>query len=339
MIQISVVVPTYNSKEELKKCLAVLTKQTFSADKYEVIIVDDGSTDGTEEAVEEIKKDLKKSMQRNLKYFKQENSGPAVARNLGIQKAEGEIIAFTDSDCIARPNWLEEIDKSFQDAQILGVSGQTISLDVLVFPWRIAPAGFGFTTCNMAYKESALADAGGFDEKFGVPYYEDTDLALRLKKNGGNIIQNKQAIVVHPPRVLGVKGLAKQAFLHRYDSLFSRLYPGYVNDFGAPFKPIFWRFSLVGLGSLLLSVFLIGGLFLLGIKALLFLALFLGVLFIFFLAGGYRLCLSCWPGNLENEKGISLYEKTKTFVALLVYIPLFLMARIISLLKYRKFLF
>lgn len=337
MIKISVVIPTYNSKEDLKECLAALVKQTFPHESYEVIVVDDGSVDGTELVVEDIKRGIGNDFQGHIRYVKQKNSGPAVARNNGIREAEGSIISFTDSDCIAAPDWLEELDKSFENPQVVGVSGKTISPEALVFPWKIAPAGFGYTTCNMAYRKNVLKQVGGFNEKFDAPYYEDTDLALRIKDNGGNIVESERLVITHPPRILGLRGLLRHAFLHQYDSFLYGLYPSYVNDFGGPFKPIFWRFSAVGLSSILSCALFIAGFVFLGVKMVLLLAVALVTLFAFFLVKGYRLCTSCWPGNAESP--VSIRDRIRTFFALLLYIPLFLMARAISSLRYGKFLY
>jgi glycosyltransferase involved in cell wall biosynthesis len=339
MIEVSVVIPTYNSQDSLRDCLGSLTEQTYPANKYEVIVIDDGSTDQSESVFKEVLQNAGPDPQRNFSYFRQRNSGPAVARNLGIQKAKGEVVAFTDSDCVAGTRWIEELAKSMQDPQTLGVSGRTVSPELLIFPWKIAPAGFGSTTCNMAYRKKALDRIGGFDAKFEAPYYEDTDLVLRLSKDGGKIVQSESAVVTHPPRVLGVSGLARQAFLHRYDSLFFKTYPGYVDDFGAPFKPLIWRFSPAGFGALLvLTLFMVGVFFRTFVSLVAPVLLFLAA-FLFFVTKGYVLCISCWPGNTDAKGSIDLSAKTRTFFALLLYVPLFLAARIAGSLKYRKFLF
>jgi len=339
MIKTSVIIPTYNSKEDLRTCLRALAGQAYPKDQFEIIVVDDGSTDGTEALVKELEQT--NGVANGVRYVKQSNRGPAVARNAGIREAKGEIVVFIDADCIADADWLKQLDESFEDQKVVGASGSTISPEVLVFPWKIAPAGFGFTTCNMAYRRDVLNEAGGFNEKFEAPYYEDTDLALRIERNFGKIIQNDRAIVIHPPRKLGFKGLAKQAFLHKYDSLMLQMYPGYIGDFGAPFRPVFWGFSTVGLSFLILLFLFNGGIIAFGGSMFLPLILFLAAGCAFFLFSGYRLCVSSWPGNAdkEAEDRLSLYEKFRTVAALLFYIPLFLLARIVSSFKYKKFLF
>ena len=95
--QVSVVLATYNRKELLKECLESLFNQTYPKDRYEIIVVNDGSTDGTEEVL----KEYAKKAPCIFKCFSQENKGVAAAMNLGIKNAEGDIVCFTADDCIA----------------------------------------------------------------------------------------------------------------------------------------------------------------------------------------------------------------------------------------------
>lgn len=88
---ISVVIPTYNRKEIVERCLKHLLNQTYPSDRYEIIIIDDGSTDGTRELVIRI---AATAPTRILYSFFQTNKGPAMARNTGIKKSSGEIILF-----------------------------------------------------------------------------------------------------------------------------------------------------------------------------------------------------------------------------------------------------
>ena len=107
----SVIVPTFNRLGEIRELLASLEKQHLSKDKFEIIIVDDGSTDATEEYVLEMieKKSLK------LSFYKQDHKGPGPARNTGMEKATGEYYVFVDSDCIADPNWLKAFDEAITE--------------------------------------------------------------------------------------------------------------------------------------------------------------------------------------------------------------------------------
>lgn len=98
MIRISVVIPSYNAASTLSRTLESLDTQTLERDDYEVFIVDDGSTDGSEELV---------GAYPHFHLISQQNSGPGAARNNGTRRASGEIIAFTDADCVLPPDWLE----------------------------------------------------------------------------------------------------------------------------------------------------------------------------------------------------------------------------------------
>ena len=109
-IEVSVVIPTYNRKERLKDTLESLFHQTIPKDQYEIIVVDDGSSDGTEELVQV----MIKTSPCSLRYFKQKNQGQAAARNLGIKNAVAEIIGFTDDDCIVDAGWIQKAADYFK---------------------------------------------------------------------------------------------------------------------------------------------------------------------------------------------------------------------------------
>jgi len=194
---ISVVIATYNRKNLLKNCLRALFDQSLPSKKYEIIVVDDGSTDGT--------KDFIKTYQKShpsLRYLRQPHLGTTKARNLGLKKAKGEIIAFTDDDCIPKKNWFEEILRAFKKSQkLLGVEGKTIT-DGQATPLTsqiVNLKGGAYQSCNIAYKKKVLEKIGGFDEKFTLPHCDDVDLALRVLKFG-SIYFSPKAVVVHPPR-------------------------------------------------------------------------------------------------------------------------------------------
>ena len=114
---LSVVIPTYNRKASLMRTLDSLVNQTISMDRFEVIIVSDGSTDGTKEAVE------KASLPFKIRFFEQSNSGPSVARNYGTRLACGKVIVFLDDDIEAVPAFLEEHDRAQEENAKLVVIG------------------------------------------------------------------------------------------------------------------------------------------------------------------------------------------------------------------------
>jgi GT2 family glycosyltransferase len=197
----SIVVATYNRKDKLEKCLNALANQTYPKDDYEIIIVDDGSTDGTYEFLKEKQKEIK-----NLRIFRQNNKGPASARNLGVKNAKGEVIFFTDDDVIVPNNWIEEFLKVFEKyPEVVAVGGYLEASEEMIkrnifakyeaymsrlvynMPNELYIGGvetFGVVTCNAAYKKKVIEEVGYFDETFPVAAGEDADLKLRVALKG-----------------------------------------------------------------------------------------------------------------------------------------------------------
>ena len=125
-IKISVVIPSYNSKKLVQQCLRSLEKQTASLSSFEVIVVDDGSNDGTIEMLKEFQK--KTPLKLKSQYIS--NSGPATARNIGVQQAATDWIALLDADVIADMDWIKralELIEQFPD--VAGFEGRTIVSD------------------------------------------------------------------------------------------------------------------------------------------------------------------------------------------------------------------
>ena len=108
----SVIVPAYNSAQTIIGCINALKAQDYGG-KFEIIVVDDGSKDSTTQIA-------KKS---GAKVFSQPNAGPAKARNLGAENAKGEILLFTDADCVPEKNWLQEMLQPFAEKKVSGVQG------------------------------------------------------------------------------------------------------------------------------------------------------------------------------------------------------------------------
>src|SRR3989338_8732025 len=215
-LPITVIIPTYNRKDILRRCLNALARQSYPAKNYEIIIVDDGSTDGTE--------DLVKPFLNNyicpLRYFKQENRGPAAARNLGIKNATGNIVLFMGDDIIAQSNFLEEHmawhDRYPDDSTaVLGYVTWSPEIEITPFMrwlenggpqfhfWQIndkieIESSYFFYMCNVSVKRNFLVKAGVLcDEDFPYAAYEDTELGMRLKARGLILKYNKNAVGYH----------------------------------------------------------------------------------------------------------------------------------------------
>ena len=115
----SIVIPTYNRADQLVSCLDSLLKQSYPLQKCEVIVVDDNSKDETQEVLSRYSRKFP-----NLRVIRnKENKGPYYSRNLGVSLLKGEIVAFTDSDCILPFDWLLKIEKMFQDRKVLCLQG------------------------------------------------------------------------------------------------------------------------------------------------------------------------------------------------------------------------
>jgi GT2 family glycosyltransferase len=198
---ISVVVPTYKRPELLNRCLTALFMQTMDASRYEIVVVDDGPTDETRQVV------LSWSEKSGpcVRYLpNNQRHGPAAARNRGWQAANGDIIAFTDDDCIPAADWLAVGSASFDNPTVHGISGRIIvPVPSVPTDYERTVAGLEhgpFATANCLYRRSVLSVVGGFDERFTVAWREDTDLEFALRAEGCRLIRQPAAIVVHPVR-------------------------------------------------------------------------------------------------------------------------------------------
>ena len=199
-IHFSVIIPAYNAEETLGACLEALDRQSTPKEDYEIIVVDDGSTDGTSKIAKGF----------NVIYMFQANQGPATARNRGVDTTRGDIILFTDSDCEPDHNWLQEMTNPFSDPDVVGVKGAYKTKQTGLSA-RFAQAEFEdrydlllrhsfidmIDTYSAAFRRNVFMDMGGFDEHFPVANNEDTDLSYRLAAAGHKLVFNPKAFVYH----------------------------------------------------------------------------------------------------------------------------------------------
>lgn len=207
---ISVVIPTYNRLPILQKCLLALEKQHLTNNNiagYEIILVDDGSTDNTLEWLAKNKQQFP-----HLKTFQQNHQGPAAARNLGIDRATGDTIIFIDSDLVVTEHFLQ----AHVDALIKGKE-KLKSDRLFTYGWVINTCNFDnpitepykitdfsaayFATGNVAIAKKWLIEAGKFDTQFQLYGWEDLELGVRLKKLDLKLIKCPEAVGYHwhPP--------------------------------------------------------------------------------------------------------------------------------------------
>jgi glycosyltransferase involved in cell wall biosynthesis len=206
----SVVIPTYNRKPILEKCLKALEKQQLTASNvsgYEVVVVDDGSTDGTVEWLGEHKSDFP-----HVQVYEQNHQGPAAARNLGVEKAKGDTIIFIDSDLVVTETFLQSHTNALVEGQkklgndkffTYGAVINTSNFDNPTSePYKITDfsAAF-FATGNVAIPKHWLEKAGLFDSGFQLYGWEDLELGVRLKNLGLKLIKCPEAVGYHwhPP--------------------------------------------------------------------------------------------------------------------------------------------
>ena len=196
----SIVIPTYDRKPILEKCLTALEHQTYTGD-YEVVVVDDGSQDGTVEW-------LRETPFPHVRLIVQDHQGPSAARNLGVEQAKGDIIIFIDSDLVVLPGFLSNHDAKLQQGRqdtggdCFFTYGRVVNTanfeNPTSEPYKITDysAAF-FATGNVAIARHWLIEAGLFDTGFQLYGWEDLELGVRLKNLGLTLIKAPEAVGYH----------------------------------------------------------------------------------------------------------------------------------------------
>jgi len=215
---VSVVIPVYNAAKTLSDVLKAVMSQDCQ-EVLEVIVVDDGSKDETA--------DIVKSFD-GVRYFYQESSGPAAARNRGAYESKGDIIFFTDSDCIPEKGWISRSIVRFDDESVGAVSGsygiansrnvlsRCVHREIIFRHSRIKSTFIRvFGSYNFAIRRSVFEETGGFNESYRHPSGEDNDLSYRIIKKGYRIYFENDSIVRHYHPV-SLYGYLKHQFWHGF---------------------------------------------------------------------------------------------------------------------------
>jgi glycosyltransferase involved in cell wall biosynthesis len=196
----SVVVPTYNRLPILQKCLSALEQQRFEQ-PYEVIVVDDGSTDDTVHHLTS-----QSDRYPHVRLIQQDRGGAAAARNLGVEQALGEFIVFIDSDLVVIEEFLASHARSLDGLERAFTYGRVINTcnfdRPTSEPFKVTDFSAAyFATGNVAIARHWLIEAGLFDTGFRQYGWEDLELGVRLKKLGLKLIKCPQAVGYHwhPP--------------------------------------------------------------------------------------------------------------------------------------------
>lgn len=227
---LSVVLPTYNQAPLLRLALARLTVQSLAPTAFEVVVVDDGSTDDTPDVIAESARG--RAAVRGIRLGG--NRGRSAARNAGIHAARAPIVVFVDSDILVYPDFLQRHLAIHQDAgrPVVG-RGPVIVIptpQVPPQPPRLRSSPAYLDTANASVPRRALAEAGLFDEGFRLYGWEDFDLGLRLQGRGLPRVFSHQAVAFHvqPPPTLGTLAhhLAREEERARTALYLLRKHPG-----------------------------------------------------------------------------------------------------------------
>ncbi len=210
---VSIIIPAYNASATIERTLKALSVQDFTQD-YEVIVVNDGSTDRTADVIRAFP---------HVKLITQENAGPASARNTGAKYAKGGLLCFTDADCVPHPDWIALLEKDFHRSDIAVVCGsygianpesplsQGIHEEIM-FRHHVLMPDFPkvFGSYNFCIKKDVFDSLGGFDTRYRSASGEDNDLSYRLIAAGHKIFFERKALVDHYHTTSVVKYLKEQ---------------------------------------------------------------------------------------------------------------------------------
>ena len=197
----SVIVPVRNGAGIIGRCLEALLGQDWPQGDYEIIVVDDGSTDATAEVVARFPQ---------VTLLRQPPGGPAEARNRGIAAAQGAFVLFTDADCAPRPDWLRRMVTAVEQRGAAGGKGiyatgqrslvaRFVQLEYETKYRRMArePQIDFVDTYAAIYRREVLLEVGGFDERFPTASVEDQELSFRIAERGYKLVLVPDAVVEH----------------------------------------------------------------------------------------------------------------------------------------------
>jgi glycosyltransferase involved in cell wall biosynthesis len=203
-VKVSIIIPTYNRPQLLKRCLKSLEFQNFPKSAYEIIVVTDGPD---EETINVITESAGNQFVSNIRcYSLPVKKGPAAARNTGWKMAKGQLILFTDDDCIPAFDWIKTYYRAFEfyNETTIAFTGK------IKVPTSDTPTDFelntlqletaDFVTANCACSREALEKVNGFDEAFTMAWREHSDLEFRFLELGIQIKKIEKAVVTHPVR-------------------------------------------------------------------------------------------------------------------------------------------
>lgn len=250
--QVSVIVPAYNGAATVGDCLCALLEQQTQR-SYEVILVDDGSSDDTAHEVA--------AFAPRVRLVRQQHAGAAAARNCGVSAAQGDILLFTDADCEPTPGWVESLAGALNGAD--GAKGTYRTRQrSLVARWvqaeyeskyrRMAqrPTIDFIDTYSAAYRRGVFEAAGGFDEALQVD--EDQELSFRLAEAGARLVFAPEAVVYHRHVATPLAYMKRKFRIGYWKVLVAAMHPArIITDSHTP-QSLKAQMALLALGLLLL---------------------------------------------------------------------------------------
>ena len=223
-IQYSIIVPSFNRQDEIKELLTSFQNLKFNPNRAELIIADDGSADQTREVVQS----FKEKIPFKLHFYHQKNQGPGAARNMGMEKANGDFFIFIDSDCTVHPDWIRNIDRNLTEEQADAFGGRDSFRDD--FPPLLKAINYSMTSFittgglrgrkgkklakfyprsfNMGLSKELYHKIGGFGS---LRHGQDIEYSNRIIKSGAKVIYIDDAVVYHKRRT-SIKKFFRQVF-------------------------------------------------------------------------------------------------------------------------------
>ena len=271
--RVSIVIPAHNAAHTLRELIEACLAQDYPSDRIEIIVVDDGSVDDTAKIARDFR----------VNYIYQEKRGPASARNNGWRCAKGDLVCFTDADCVPYRDWVSMLVRCCKEDSVGAVAG-SYAVDSSKYPLdrfvhfeikyrhSMMPVYINsFGTYNVLVKRSVLEELNGFDPAYSHASGEDSDLSYRMIKKGYRIYFEKQAFVGHG-NILRLGKYAMVQFRHGYwrmriyrvnSSMIAKDDYGYWKDFAEVFLVAALIVSLLftGHGTALVSSGLVMALF------------------------------------------------------------------------------
>ncbi len=224
----SIIIPAYNAADTISACVRALKTQTIPSNRYEIIVVDDGSADDTTQRAEAA----------GARVIRQGNAGAAAARNLGAAAARSKILLFTDSDCVPAPNWVAQMVAPFADPAVAGAKGvyeteqsgftprfvQQEYQDKYDGMARLPQIDF-VDTYSAAYRRDIFLAMGGFDTTFPGASVEDQEFSFRLAEAGYRLVFVPNAVVFHRHDPALMDYLRRKFFIGYWKNLVVRRHP------------------------------------------------------------------------------------------------------------------